>query len=321
MFTAESKIRDIARQPEFAGYEYMAGAFPGIGGVISGMMKIKTMCKMVGTWNPQDIAEGLNYLSMKARAGKVFHHIYSEAERQADPSKGLTGIAALTPPQKSKFVIVCAGGGYSSVCSTVEAYPVIKQLNAMGYAAFSMQYRCGKDAKAPNPMDDLAQAVRYILDHADELNVEREGYAVMGFSAGGHLAASFGTESLGYAHYGLPAPSAMILAYPVITMGGKTHRGSKSLLIGKKADPATVRAYSVELQVTDKYPASYVWQFDHDNMVPVENSQMIVSAIKAEGVACEYETFPGTSHGVGLGTGTPAEGWLEQAVSFWQAHS
>ena len=58
------------------------------------MMKIKTVCKMVGTWNPQDMAEGMNYLSEKARAGKVFHHIYSEAERQSDSSKQLTGIAS-----------------------------------------------------------------------------------------------------------------------------------------------------------------------------------------------------------------------------------
>ena len=320
MFTVDTKIKTIVNQPEFAGYEYIAGAFPGIGGIISGGLKLKIMCKMVGTWNAQSMADGMNYLSEKARKGKVFHHIYSEAERQADPSKKLTGIAALSVEKRSGFVVVCAGGGYASVCSMVEAYPVIRQLNRMGYAAFSMQYRCGKDAKAPNPMDDLAQAVRYILSHADELNVEKEGYAVMGFSAGGHLAASFGTESLGYAHYNLPAPAALILSYPVITMGEKTHAGSKNLLIGKNADAAVIRAYSIEKQITEKYPASYVWQFDHDNMVPVENSQMLVNALKAKGIACEYETFPGTIHGAGLGIGTPAGGWLERAVKFWQAH-
>ena len=140
----------------------------------------------------------------------------------------------------------------------------------------------------------------------------------MGFSAGGHLAASFGTQSLGYAHYGLPAPAALILSYPVVTMEEKTHAGSKNLLVGKNAAANMVQAYSIEKQITMNYPPSYVWQFDHDNMVPSDNSRMLVEAIRRYGSPCEYETFPGVSHGVGLGTDTPAEGWLERAVSFWQ---
>ena len=320
MFTVNTKIGEITSQPEFQGHAYMAGKFSGIGGVFSGMMKLSTMAKIVG-WNARSMADGMNYLSTAAKKNKVFYDIYTKEERAADPSKKLTGIAALTLKKKSKFVLVCAGGGYASVCSMVEAYPVIKELNDMGYAAFSMQYRCGKDAKAPNPMDDLARAVRFILEHAEELNVEKEGYAVMGFSAGGHLAASFGTESIGYAHYGLPAPAALMLCYPVITMGEKTHAGSKNLLIGKNANAAHIQAYSIEKQITAGYPASYVWQFDADNMVPVDNSRMVVDAMKAKGVPCEYETFPGTLHGAGLGQGTPAAGWLNHAVAFWQAHA
>ena len=149
MFTVDTKIKTIVNRPEFAGYEYMAGAFPGIGGIISGGLKLKTMCKMVGTWNAQSMADGMNYLSEKARKGKVFHHIYSEAERQADPSKKLTGIAALPVEKRSKFVVVCAGGGYASVCSMVEAYPVIRQLNRMGYAAFRCNIAAARTQKHP----------------------------------------------------------------------------------------------------------------------------------------------------------------------------
>ena len=320
MFTPETRIRDMVRQPEFAGYEYMVNGFPSMGGKLSDAMDIGTVCHILGAWNPQDVTEGMNYLLKRAGSGRVFYHIYNNEQRRADPSKNLTGIAALTLPKKSRFVAVCAGGGYASVCSMAEAYPVIRALNDMGYAAFAVQYRCGVNAKAPNPMEDLAQAIRFILSHSEQLNVERDHYAVMGFSAGGHLAACFGTESLGYARYGLPEPSTLMLCYPVITMGEQTNLSSRNFLLGQDCDPSIVHAYSIESQVTHKYPASFVWQFDHDDVVPVKNSQMIVEALETNHVPWEYETFPGTSHGVGLGTGTTAEGWLERAAEFWAGH-
>ena len=95
--------------------------------------------------------------------------------------------------------------------------------------------------------------------------------------------------------------------------------GQKKLLLGKETDAIKIQAYSIEEQITPKYPASYVWQFDHDNTVPIENTQMLVAALKENGIAHEYETFPGTLHGAAEGTDTPAEGWLERAIPFWQA--
>ena len=109
-------------------------------------------------------------------------------------------------------------------------------------------------------------------------------------------------------------------AYPVITMGEQTNPSTKRLLLGQNPDPDAAHAFSIETQVTGNYPASFVWQFDHDDVVPVENSQMMVKALKENNVPYAYETFPGTIHGAGLGTGTPAKGWLEKAVAFWNDH-
>lgn len=319
MFTRETRVATMVGQPEYAGHELLAGAFPGALGAITGPMKLKTLERLSGAWDADTLARGMEYVLEQARARRIFYDIYSDAERKADPSKANTGIAAYPLERLSRFVIVCAGGAYSAVSTIAEANPVIQRLNEMGYAAFALLYRCGKDAKAPNPMDDLAQAVQFILNHADELGVLREDYAVMGFSAGGHLAASFGTESLGFRHYGLPAPSTLVLSYPVITMGEKTHVTSRNNLLGKKPSMGQVEAYSVERQVDAAYPPSFVWQFDHDYMVPIDNSQMMVDALAAAGVRHEYVTYPGKVHGAGLGVGTPAEGWLEQAVAFWDA--
>lgn len=203
----------------------------------------------------------------------------------------------------------------------MEAFPIAKRLNELGYCAFVLNYCTGKHASEPNPMDDVAQAVRFILQHAGEFNIDAEGYAVMGFSAGGHLAASFGTESLGYARYNLLKPGAVILAYPVVTMGGKTHADSRKNLLRKKNinNQELIKKYSIEQQVTLHYPPSYEWQFDQDDTVPIENTQMLTEVLKANGIPLAYETFNGTLHGCGLGQERKAEDWLDRAVDFWNA--
>ena len=109
--------------------------------------------------------------------------------------------------------IVCPGGGYRRVCSFVEGHPYAKKLNAMGCHAVVVYYRVNVLARYPAPQDDLARAVRVVHAHAEEWNLDMNGYSVWGSSAGGHLAASFGTENMGYVHYDLPKPGALILTF------------------------------------------------------------------------------------------------------------
>lgn len=316
MFDVHTKIKDIVFAPEFKGFEYMCGSAPGVLGSIMHMLSLSALEKCSGL-NAQSIADGMNLLSSRAKAGKALCKIYSDTEIEAEPSKALAGIAAFPLNEKRPFVIVCSGGGYASVSSLFESYPAVKVLNDMGYAAFSLHYRCGKNAAVAKPMEDLAHAIRFVLEHAGELNVSTEGYCVMGFSAGGHLAASFGTESIGYKYYGLPKPAALILSYPVITMGEKTHAGSQKCLLGKHPDTAMIKQYSIEQQVTAAYPPTYLWQFTEDATVPVDNSRMMAESLNQNGIPYQYELFPGKLHGTGLSIGFSAEGWLEQAVEFW----
>ena len=117
--------------------------------------------------------------------------------------------------------IICPGGGYRRVCSFVEGHPFAKKLNALGYHAIVVYYRVNVLARYPAPQEDLARAVREVHAKAGQWNLDMRGYSVWGSSAGGHLAASFGTKNMGYARYGLPKPGALILVYPVVTMGEK----------------------------------------------------------------------------------------------------
>ncbi len=271
------------------------------------------------SWNKGSILEGMEFLSEKLEKGQVFYDIYTEQEMEEDPAKRNTGLAIFPASGKRPYVMICPGGGYYSVCSLAEGYAIAKSVNEMGYPACVLVYRIGTDAQYPNPMEDLARAVRFMTEKAETFGMDPDGYALMGFSAGGHLAAAFGTESLGYARYTVKKPACVILAYPVITMGPLSHAGSREYLLGKEECERKEKqiALSVEEQVTADYPPVFVWQCEGDPSVPIANTRMLAESLKQASVPFIYETFPGEAHGWGLGTGTAAEGWLERALAFW----
>lgn len=222
--------------------------------------------------------------------------------------------------ERTPFALVCPGGGYACVMSCIEGKPIAKALNERGYAAFVLRYRCRERAKYPTPLVDIARALRHILQNADTYNVDTRDYSVFGFSAGGHLAAMFGTEALGWGKFELPRPGALMLSYPVVTMTQKTHGGSRDNLLGKTPTDAEINRCSVEKQVTAHYPPTFVWCGDADKTVDPCNSQMLGDALTAHGVPHKLVVYPGVDHGVGLGKGLACEGWLDEAVAFWKEH-
>lgn len=218
------------------------------------------------------------------------------------------------------LAVVCPGGGYYMVCSFLEGVPVAKKLNKLGISAIIVYYRTKEKAAYPAPQDDLAQAVKDILAKKDEYMLDTDHYSVWGFSAGGHLAGSFGTEKMGYPKYGLPKPGAIVLGYPVISMRKElTHQGSHDALIGAEAAEEMETLTSIDEQVSESYPPTYIWCGDADQTVPPENTKRMAAALEAAGVSHQCEIIPGVDHGVGPGTGTAAEGWIGRAVDFWLA--
>jgi len=222
--------------------------------------------------------------------------------------------------KKHPFAVICPGGGYGMVCSFIEGFPYAKKLNELGYSAFVVYYRVKMKARFPAPQDDLAHAVKDILARSEEWNLNTEGYSVWGSSAGGHLTASFGTESMGYLKYGLPKPGALILTYPVVTMGEKTHIGSRENLLGYAPDDQLIELTSIEKQITRSYPPTFLWCGDADKTVDPDNSRMLEAALRENGIPCLFREYLGVDHGVGLGEGLSCEGWIDEAVIFWESH-
>lgn len=309
MFTRNSTFLDVKNEALFADY---MDVILGPGCTVSDEQTLETFGQLGGSDDIKSVHGGLNALLETFRQGERPIWLWGEEHRQVALFPFLVG-------DGKPFAVVCPGGGYSSCVTLAEGFPVAAALNAMGFNAFVLTYRVGDDARYPAPQDDLAQAVKYILNHSDDLQVAHDNYSVWGFSAGGHLVASFGTKNMGFAKYKLPAPAALILSYPVITMGTFAHVGSRSNLLGPECTRGDIKRASVECQIDSHYPSTFIWTCRHDGAVPFENSRMLKERLSDIGVRHRLKVFSGTAHGWSLAVGKEAESWFAQAIAFWRS--
>ena len=208
-------------------------------------------------------------------------------------------ITALRPS-----VVICPGGGYR-FRSDREAEPIALVFAAKGFNCFVVEYHVAP-AVHPAALFDVAHAVAWVREHADEYFADPNAIAVMGFSAGGHAACHLGVrwhEEELMASFGLtPAqaqPNAMVLCYPVITAGPYAHRGSFEHLTGSD-DLAIHAQFSLEEKVTAQTPPTFLWHTWEDGSVPAENSLFFACAMRRCGVQGEVHIFPKGGHGIGL---------------------
>lgn len=319
-FTKDSTFSDMFQRPEFKEFvPYIISFFPPTNEKACAM-KFSAMSEGGG----ESMANGLNRLLEVCKTQqKVMYHVYDKNQIQADPTKDRTVLFHFPCSKSKKFVLICAGGGYNIVCSTTEAFPAAARINELGYSAFVLNYRCGKGITQPEPMNDVANALRFIIENKNDFGVEESSYAILGYSAGAHLVSTVGTDNIGYKSLSLPKPGAIILAYPVITMGEKTHMGSREFLFGEKDkdNEELIEKYSTEKHVTKDYPPVFLWQCEKDSLVPIDNSQMMSEALKKAGVPYIYETYDSDVHGWGIAYKEAAEGWVDRSIEFWIKNS
>ena len=215
------------------------------------------------------------------------------------------------------FALILPGGGYTIVMSSVEGIPYAKKINELGYNAFVLRYGIKKRARYPIPLDDVAKALRFIQENAEKFNVLKDNYALWGSSAGGHLAAMFATKKLGYEHYLLPKPSCLILCYPVVSAMMATHIPSIDMIIGLNWTPQKKEMVSVECNMDNDFPPTFIWNTMEDNVVPPVNSIILAEKCKLLDIPCEYHQFPHGHHGKGLKENSE---WFEFAMNFWQRY-
>lgn len=250
------------------------------------------------------------------------------ADQIASPS-----ITVFRPEQPNgNAVLIAPGGGYVRVVTDKEGYETARWLNARGVTAFVLRYRLpggGWAHRADVPLQDAQRAIRLIRAGAASYRVDPHRVAVIGFSAGGHVAASLAVRH-GMSVYP-PAdaadrlsarPDVAALLYPVISMGAYAHAGSRNELIGTKATEADMAAYSPDLVVSAETPPTILVHAADDDVVPVENSLGMFAALRAGRVAAELHIFQAGGHGFGLRlppTNT-AMRWPDLFLAFAQTH-
>ena len=174
------------------------------------------------------------------------------------------------------------------------------QFAAAGYHTAVLAYSVGEGARGYRPLRQLSEALGLLRQHAEEWHILPDKIAVCGFSAGGHLALSGAVLDIP-GETAQQRPDAVILGYPVITAGEYAHRGSFVQLAGSE-DAAAQRAFGLEDKITPDTPPVFVWHTMEDRTVPVENTLLLLSALRRAGVACEAHLFEQGVHGTSIST-------------------
>ena len=283
-FNAESNINDVIHDSAFDGYGRLI--FP-VDMEIEDNLKLKNISSILPWYSEVNIdktVEIVNYMKSQAMNGEqIFYPIYSEEEMQEDPDKGDTGLFFFRGNAGAKTAITNAGGGFVYVAGIHDSFPHALELSKKGYNAFALIYRPG----AQTACEDLARAIAYLHENAEKLQIDMTDYSLWGGSAGARMAAwlgSYGTAYFGEKDY--PAPAAVIMQYTGLS------------------------------QVTGMEPPTYACVGISDGIASYRSMEKYISQIEQNGTNAKIEVFKGLSHGFGLGEGTVAEGWIDNAVSF-----
>ena len=287
---ADTRLLDVVEQPAFAGF----GRFllPTRRGLPDGSLTLRDAGYPLPYHTHVEVdtsVDVINSLLAAVDAGQtVFYDIYSEAAKAADPAKADTGLFFFRGEPDAPVAIISAGGGFAYVGSIHESLPHALELSRRGYNAFALQYRTGS-AKAA--CEDLAAAISFVYAHAEELGVDTAGYSLWGGSAGARMAAYLG--SYGPAAYGgddLPRPGTVIMQY--------TGHGD----------------------YTTQDPPTFAVVGENDGIANWRTMKARIDALADAGIDTEFHRYPNLGHGFGLGVGTSAHGWLDDAVAFWERH-
>ncbi len=219
-------------------------------------------------------------------------------------------------------MVICPGGGYGGKVLEGEGHGIARWLNAHGIAGVVLDYRLPA-GNYHRPLLDAQRAIRLVRAHAAGWNLDGRKIGIIGFSAGGHLASTAGTHfDAGNRKSADPVervscrPDFMILVYPVITMGEKTHSGSRNNLLGPNPPAELIEFLSNEKQVTRKTPPAFLAHARTDTVVSVEESRMFYEALKAHGVSAELQEFPQGNHGFNGYKGPEWDAWQKRSLEW-----
>jgi len=228
-------------------------------------------------------------------------------------------------PANGAAVVICPGGGYGGLVTGAEGHGIAQWLNQHGMAGIVLEYRLPR-GQCRVPLLDAQRALRTVRSRAAEWRIDPRRVGIMGFSAGGHLAATAGVR---FDNGNLKAadpiercscrPDFMILIYPLIILGDKKLEGCKNNLLGTEAAAELTDVLSCEKQVTRQTPPAFLAHAQNDRVVAPDHSRLFIEALSAKGVAAEYLKLPEGDHGLNGYQGPMWDAWQTQSLEWLAA--
>lgn len=287
--SVDHSVQDILNHPAFAGHGRLI--LPWDDRTYDEDLRLTNIGSLLPYHNhvrPDVVVGALNHMINAVNNGKVvFFDVYTEAQKRAEPSTRHTGLFFFRGEPGAPFAIVAPGGGFSYVGSVHEGFPYASEISKKGYNAFVLKYRAGHGGAIATR--DMAAAISYIFRNANVLGVSTRDYSVWGSSAGARMAAAIGSH--GVARSGgdpLPKPSVVVIAY------------------------------TAHSDYSSDEPPTFVVVGEQDGIAPPSSMESRIAALRKAGTEVEYHRFGNVGHGFGLGTGTSAQGWLADAIRFWE---
>jgi acetyl esterase/lipase len=262
-------------------------------------------------------------------------------ERSSDPNRPDRFVSGVVQPKLMVFaarqpngaaLLIAPGGGYVREVLDKESFEIAEWMSARGVTAFVLTYRLpgeGHERSADVPLQDAQRATRLVRARAAEWGIDATRIGFMGFSAGGHVAASVATrpdeavyERVDSIDTKNARPDFSILLYPVISMDPNVgHSGSRKALLGDSPSDAQVLAHSADRRVTARTPPTLMILASDDTLVVPEHSLRYYRALHQAGVSAELHIYAAGKHGFGIrgAAGLPIGGWPDVAWSWLQS--
>lgn len=219
-------------------------------------------------------------------------------------------------------IVICPGGGYGGLVTGAEGHGIAEWLNSHGIAGIVLEYRLPA-GRSYVPLLDAQRAIRIVRSNAKAWQIDPGQVGIMGFSAGGHLASTAAThfdDGKADAEDALDRPGCRpdfaVLVYPVVTMGEKTHGGSRTNLLGANPSQEMMDLFSNEKQVTEKSPPMFLAHAIDDGPVPIINSKQMFDALQSAKIPSKYLELPSGGHGLNGYKGPMWDAWQKQSVEW-----
>ena len=287
-FTEYSTVGDVIGDAAFKNFGRLL--FP-VHRPLSGKMTLKEVSSsQVYLWyshiQEEKTLDILNTLKERALEGEqVLYPIYTQREMAADGTKRDTGLFFFRGKPGKEFAVMNAGGAFYYVGAMHDSFPHALEAGRQGYQAFALIYR------PDSPYEDLARAIEWIWDHAGELQIKKEGYSLWGGSAGARMAAVLGNRTY-----------------------LRQFTGRREI----SQAAAVVMQYTAYTPVSGREAPTYASVGSRDGIADWRVMRRRLEILDSMGIPTEFHVYEGLGHGFGLGTGTVAQGWIFDALRFWQ---